>query len=52
VVGVSGDLIERYLAELRARLHTPDAVLVLAEAEDHLRETVARKEMPSATRRA
>jgi hypothetical protein len=41
VVGVSGDLIERYLAELRARLHTPGAVLVLAEAEDHLRETAA-----------
>jgi hypothetical protein len=38
---MSGDLIERYLAELRARLRTPDTVLVLAEAEDHLREAVA-----------
>jgi hypothetical protein len=39
VVGVSGDLIEQYLTGLRARLRTPDAALVLAEAEDHLRET-------------
>jgi hypothetical protein len=38
---VSGDLIEQYLTGLRARLRTPDAALVLAEAEDHLRETAA-----------
>ena len=36
-----GDLIAEYLDELRARLRTPDADLVLAEAEDHLRESVA-----------
>jgi len=41
VVGVSGDLVARYLDELRAKLRTPDADLVLAEAEDHLRESVA-----------
>jgi len=35
------DLIEAYLGDLRARLRTPDAELVLAEAEDHLRESVA-----------
>ena len=35
------DLITAYLGELRARLRTPDAELVLAEAEDHLRESVA-----------
>lgn len=38
---MSEDLIARYLAELRTRLRTPDADLVLAEAEDHLRESVA-----------
>jgi len=41
VVGVSADLVTRYLDELRAKLRTPDADLVLAEAEDHLRESVA-----------
>jgi len=41
VVGVSADLMARYLDELRAKLRTPDADLVLAEAEDHLRESVA-----------
>jgi hypothetical protein len=41
VVGVSGDLVARYLDEMRAKLRTPDADLVLAEAEDHLRESVA-----------
>ena len=41
MVGVSGDLVARYLDELRAKLRTPDADLVLAEAEDHLRESVA-----------
>ena len=35
------DLIGAYLGELRARLRAPDAELVLAEAEDHLRESVA-----------
>jgi hypothetical protein len=35
------DLIEAYLGELRAKLRTPDAELVLAEAEDHLRESAA-----------
>lgn len=35
------DLVEAYLDELRARLRTPGAELVLAEAEDHLRESIA-----------
>jgi len=35
------DLVDAYLSDLRARLRTPDAELVLAEAEDHLRESVA-----------
>jgi hypothetical protein len=35
------DLVAAYLGELRARLRTPDADLVIAEAEDHLRESVA-----------
>jgi hypothetical protein len=35
------DLVTVYLGELRAKLRTPDAELVLAEAEDHLRESVA-----------
>ena len=35
------DLIADYLIELRMRLRTPDTDLVLAEAEDHLRESVA-----------
>jgi hypothetical protein len=41
VVGVTRDLIADYLRELGTRLRTPDADLVLAEAEDHLRESVA-----------
>jgi len=41
VVGVSADPIEEYLAQLRSQLRTPDADLVIAEAEDHLRESVA-----------
>jgi HAAS len=41
MVGVSSDLIERYLAELRAKLRVPNAELIIAEAEDHLRESVA-----------
>lgn len=41
MVGVSGDLIRCYLAELRAKLRAQDAELVLAEAEDHLRESAA-----------
>jgi hypothetical protein len=35
------DLIVDYLRELGARLRTRDADLVLAETEDHLRESVA-----------
>jgi hypothetical protein len=35
------DPIERYLSELRTRLRVRDAGLILAEAEDHLREDVA-----------
>lgn len=35
------DLVAAYLGELRARLRTPDAELAVAEAEDHLRESVA-----------
>lgn len=35
------DLVAGYLGELRSRLRTPDADLVIAEAEDHLRESVA-----------
>jgi HAAS domain-containing protein len=41
VVGVSADPVTRYLDELRTKLRTRDADLVLAEAEDHLRESVA-----------
>ncbi|HEX8007518.1 MAG TPA: permease prefix domain 1-containing protein, partial [Trebonia sp.] len=37
----SPDLVGQYLRELRAKLRTRDADLVLAEAEDHLREAVA-----------
>ena len=38
-----GDLIEEYLRQLRAgmRLAPAEAELILAEAEDHLRETAA-----------
>jgi hypothetical protein len=41
--GVGRDLIAGYLAELRAGLRVPptEAELILAEAEDHLRETAA-----------
>lgn len=41
MVGVSEDPIGEYLTQLRAKLRTRDAALVLAEAEDHLRESVA-----------
>jgi hypothetical protein len=43
MVGMSDDvdLIAVYLGELRAKLRAPNAELVLAEAEDHLREAVA-----------
>jgi hypothetical protein len=43
VVGVNGDLIEQYLSRLRADLRTPAerTAQILAEAEDHLRESVA-----------
>jgi hypothetical protein len=37
----AGDPIAQYLSELRARLRVRDAGLILAEAEDHLREDVA-----------
>jgi len=40
-MGQGTDLVSIYLGELRARLRTPNAELVLAEAEDHLRESVA-----------
>ena len=41
--GARTDLIDGYLAELRAGLWVPaaEAELIVAEAEDHLRETVA-----------
>ncbi|HSZ39692.1 MAG TPA: hypothetical protein VK817_07025 [Trebonia sp.] len=38
---MSDDLIHSYLAELRTKLRVKDAELILAEAEDHLRESVA-----------
>lgn len=43
MVGVTGDLIEQYLARLRADLRTPAGrtAQILAEAEDHLRESAA-----------
>ncbi len=43
VSGAAGDLITGYLEELHAGLRVPatEAELILAEAEDHLRETVA-----------
>jgi hypothetical protein len=39
--GSGHEPIEQYLGELRARLRGRDADLILAEAEDHLREDVA-----------
>lgn len=43
MVGVTGDLIAGYLAELGAALRTPpdQTAEILAEAEDHLRESAA-----------
>lgn len=43
MVGVSRDLIQHYLARLRADLRTPAERIaqILAEAEDHLRESIA-----------
>jgi HAAS domain-containing protein len=41
VVGVSEDPIGEYLAQLRAKLRTADTDAILAEAEDHLRESAA-----------
>lgn len=38
---MSDDLVRSYLAGLRAKLRVKDAELILAEAEDHLRESVA-----------
>jgi HAAS len=51
---VNDDLIERYLAELRASLRTPPAKTahILAEAEDHLRESVAAGRAAGLTERA
>jgi len=39
VVGMSADLIQQYLARLRASLPAREAERIMAEAEDHLRET-------------
>ena len=39
--GDDRDPVERYLAQLRDSLRTHEAELIMAEAEDHLRETVA-----------
>jgi hypothetical protein len=39
--GGAGEPIEQYLGQLRARLRGREAGLILAEAEDHLREDVA-----------
>jgi hypothetical protein len=39
--GRAGEPIEQYLGQLRARLRGREAGLILAEAEDHLREDVA-----------
>ena len=43
MAGVNGDLIDDYLARLRAGLRTPPArtAEIVAEAEDHLRESAA-----------
>jgi hypothetical protein len=43
VVGVTGDPIDEYLARLRASLRKPPdrSAQILAEAEDHLRESAA-----------
>jgi hypothetical protein len=43
VAGVNGDLIDDYLTRLRAGLRTPPArtAEIVAEAEDHLRESAA-----------
>jgi hypothetical protein len=53
VVGVSGDLIDEYLARLRASLRLPRerTAEILAEAEDHLREYAAAGEALGMTER-
>ena len=53
MVSVTDDLIARYLAELKARLRTtPErAGQILAEAEDHLRESAAAGEAMGITER-
>ena len=53
MVGVTDDLIARYLAELKAGLRTtPErAGQILAEAEDHLRESAAAGEAMGITER-
>ena len=43
------DPVYRYLSELRASLHGPDADRILAEADDHLRESVAAGQAPGLT---
>jgi hypothetical protein len=51
---VAPDLIDRYLTELSARLRIPaaEAELILAEAEDHLRETAAAGQQTGMTKLA
>lgn len=53
MVGMSGDLIETYLAELRASLRTPPerTAEILTEAEDHLRSSAAAGEALGLTER-
>jgi len=53
MVGVSGDLIDEYLRKLRASLRTPPhrTAQILAEAEDHLRESAAAGEALGLTER-
>jgi hypothetical protein len=51
VVGVTGDQIDAYLARLRASLRTPPerTAQILAEAEDHLRESAVAGEAAGLT---
>jgi len=53
VVGVTGDLIAGYLAELSARLRTPPerTAEIVAETEDHLRSSAAAGETLGLTER-
>jgi hypothetical protein len=54
VVGVSGDPIDEYLVRLRASLRTApeQTAQIMAEAEDHLRESAAAGEAAGLTGRA